>query len=66
VADRLLVQLEYEKLFHAHNPFGFMERISMETRSNFFEARVGEYAKANVGTKSDHSTLYEFSIDADF
>jgi ribonucleotide reductase beta subunit family protein with ferritin-like domain len=64
VADRLMVQLGYDKIFQAHNPFPFMERISIETKSNFFEARVGEYAKANVGT--DPSQIYEFSLDADF
>lgn len=64
VADRLLVQLGYEKIFHSRNPFPFMERISIETKSNFFESRVGEYAKANVGT--DPSQIYEFSLDADF
>lgn len=66
VADRLLTQLGYEKIYHARNPFPFMERISIETKSNFFEARVGEYAKANVGGKSDPTQLYEFSLDADF
>ena len=49
VADRLLVQLGYAKLFNAHNPFPFMERISIQNRTNFFESRVSEYAKANVG-----------------
>lgn len=66
VADRLLTQLGYEKIFNARNPFPFMERISIETKSNFFESRVGEYAKANVGSKTDHTQLYEFSMDADF
>lgn len=66
VADRLLTQLGYEKIFNAHNPFPFMERISIETKSNFFESRVGEYAKANVGGDTDHSKLYEFSLDAEF
>lgn len=66
VADRLLTQLGYDKIFHAHNPFPFMERISLETKSNFFEARVGEYSKANVGTNADHTQIYEFSLDADF
>jgi len=66
VADRLLTQLGYEKIFNAHNPFPFMERISIETKSNFFESRVGEYAKANVGSKTDPSQFYEFSLDADF
>jgi ribonucleoside-diphosphate reductase beta chain len=66
VADRLIQQLGYDKIFNVHNPFPFMERISIETRSNFFEARVGEYAKANVGSNTNHSELYEFSLDADF
>lgn len=66
VADRLLVQLGYDKVFQARNPFPFMERISIETKSNFFEARVGEYAKANVATNADHASIYEFSLDADF
>jgi ribonucleotide reductase beta subunit family protein with ferritin-like domain len=43
-----------------------MERISIETKSNFFESRVSQYSKANVGTKTDHKELREFSIDADF
>ena len=66
VADRLLTQLGYEKIYNARNPFPFMERISIETKSNFFESRVGEYAKANVGGKTDPTQLYEFSLDADF
>jgi ribonucleotide reductase beta subunit family protein with ferritin-like domain/intein/homing endonuclease len=66
VADRLLVQLDYEKLFNVHNPFPFMERISIETKSNFFENRVAEYSKANVGTKVDHSKIHEFTLDEDF
>lgn len=66
VADRLLAQLGYDKVFHARNPFPFMERISIETKSNFFEARVGEYAKANVATNADPTRIYEFSLDADF
>jgi ribonucleotide reductase beta subunit family protein with ferritin-like domain len=44
VADRLLVQLGYSKMYHSANPFTFMERISLEGKTNFFERRVGEYA----------------------
>jgi ribonucleotide reductase beta subunit family protein with ferritin-like domain len=44
-----------------------MERISIETRSNFFENRVAEYSKANVGGgQTDHSKIHEFALDADF
>jgi len=49
VADRLLMQLGYEKLFQAVNPFDFMERISLEGKDNFFEKRVSSYAKSAVG-----------------
>ena len=48
VADRLLVQLGYEKRWNAQNPFDFMEMISLRPKSNFFEVRVGEYKKAEV------------------
>lgn len=43
VADRLLVQLGYKKLFNSTNPFDFMDMISLEGKTNFFERRVGEY-----------------------
>ena len=61
VADRLLNQLGYDKLYNAKNPFDFMEMISLRPKSNFFEIRVGEYQMANVGKKKE-----EFSIDLDF
>jgi len=48
VADRLLVQLGYEKRWGTQNPFDFMEMISLRPKSNFFEVRVGEYKKAEV------------------
>lgn len=44
VSDRLLVQLGYSKLYNTTNPFPFMERISMECKTNFFEKRVAEYS----------------------
>ena len=47
VADRLLVQLGYEKMYNVSCPFDFMEQISIEGKTNFFEKRVGEYALAN-------------------
>ena len=46
VADYLLVMLKYDKLYKVQNPFQFMESISLEGKSNFFERRVSEYAKA--------------------
>jgi len=63
VADRLVVQLGYPKIFNAPNPFDFMERISLEGKDNFFEKRNANYAKAGVGkTQAEMS----FSTDADF
>jgi ribonucleotide reductase beta subunit family protein with ferritin-like domain len=45
-ADRLAVQLGYKKLYDKTNPFDFMEMISLESKTNFFEARVSDYALA--------------------
>jgi ribonucleoside-diphosphate reductase beta chain len=48
VADRLLVALGYAKVWQSPNPFEFMELICLQGKTNFFEKRVGDYAKANV------------------
>ena len=64
VADRLLLQLGYNKIYNSKNPFDFMEMISLEGKTNFFEKRVTEYSKANVGVKNGTST--SFSLDAEF
>jgi len=53
VADRLIYQLGYPKLFNSPNPFDFMQLISMENKTNFFEKRVGEYGLANVKIDKD-------------
>lgn len=63
VADRLLVQLGYPKVYSVVNPFDFMERISLEGKDNFFEKRVTSYAKAAVGKTQEQMS---FSMDADF
>ncbi len=63
VADRLLLQLGYEKRWATPNPFDFMERISLESKDNFFEKRVTTYAKASVG--KDMSKMV-FSTEEDF
>ena len=60
VADRLIVQLGYDKIYNSSNPFAFMEMISMEGKTNFFEKRVGEYALANK-TKEEDSDIFDFS-----
>lgn len=64
VADRLISQLGYEKIFNTKNPFAFMDRISIETKSNFFETRVTEYSKANIGV--DQEEIFTFTKDEDF
>ena len=61
VADRLVVQLGYKKIFNSSNPFDFMEMISMEGKTNFFEKRVGDYSLSS-GQKNDDA----FTFDADF
>lgn len=61
VADRLIVQLGYEAIYNATNPFEFMEMISIEGKTNFFEKRVGEYALA---TKDKEENI--FDMDAEF
>jgi len=63
VADRLLVQLGYPKIWNTTNPFSFMERISLEGKDNFFEKRVTSYAMAGVGKKEEEMT---FGMDAEF
>ena len=63
VADRLLVQLGYPKIFNVANPFDFMERISLEGKDNFFEKRNANYAKAGVGktqAEMSFSTVEDF------
>ena len=66
VADRLLVQMGCSKVYKSMNPFAFMEMISMEGKTNFFEKRVSEYSKANMHTTEQVSAIREFSIDANF
>jgi len=63
VADRLLIQLGYPKIWETANPFPFMERISLEGKDNFFEKRVTNYSKAGVGRTAEEMT---FATDADF
>lgn len=63
VADRLLVSLGCKKFYNASNPFDFMEMISLQGKTNFFEKRVAEYQKS--GVMSDKDTM-SFSLDEDF
>jgi ribonucleoside-diphosphate reductase subunit M2 len=60
VADRLALQLGNPKIYNVLNPFDFMEMISLEGKTNFFEKRVGEYALANKTNKDDFDLNCEF------
>jgi ribonucleoside-diphosphate reductase subunit M2 len=60
VADRLCVQLGYEKIYNVSNPFDFMELISLENKGNFFERKVSDYALAN---KSNSEEAFNFVED---
>ena len=53
VADRLVVQLGYEKIYNVSNPFDWMELISIESKANFFESNVSSYALANKSKSDD-------------
>jgi ribonucleoside-diphosphate reductase subunit M2 len=61
VADRLSVQLGYDKIYNVLNPFSWMEMISLETKTNFFEKKVADYALANV-----NKTDGDFDLSDDF
>jgi ribonucleoside-diphosphate reductase beta chain len=60
VSDRLLVQLGYEKIWNTENPFDFMEMISLNGKTNFFERRVSDYAKSSIAIES---TNFDISYD---
>ncbi len=64
VADRLLSELGCDKIYNASNPFDFMEMISLQGKTNFFEKRVAEYQKAGVA--NNDKDAHTFSMDADF
>jgi len=63
VADRLIESLGYPKVYNVENPFPWMEMISMQGKTNFFEKRVSEYQKAGVMANKEDQT---FTLDADF
>jgi len=63
VADFWLEQLKCPKVYNSENPFDFMEMISLEGKTNFFERRVSEYSKSGVGKKQDENNI---SFDTEF
>ncbi|KAL4075954.1 ribonucleotide reductase [Scleroderma yunnanense] len=69
VADRLLVSLGNDKMYDVTNPFDFMDMISLQGKTNFFEKRVSDYSKANVAhstQKTEPAATKAFSLDEDF
>ncbi len=66
VADRLLLELNCSKVYNAQNPFDFMEMISLQGKTNFFEKRVGEYQKAGVKNSTQDQDRPKFSLNEDF
>lgn len=70
VADRLLVSLGNDKVYNVTNPFDFMDMISLQGKTNFFEKRVSDYSKAGVKTTStadaENKDEKAFTIDEDF
>ena len=63
-ADRLLCALGYTRHYKTPNPFEWMESISLQGKTNFFEKRVGEYAKSGVGNGAEQNHC--FDLEADF
>jgi len=67
VADHLLTSLGFSKLYGTANPFEWMELISLQGKTNFFEKRVGDYQKAGVMAGLEkHNSTHTFELDADF
>jgi len=66
VADRLLYALGLTKIYNVANPFDWMEMISLQGKTNFFEKRVAEYAKAGVMGRTEDEDANGFDLEADF
>jgi len=70
VADRLLVSLGNEKVYNKTNPFDFMDMISLQGKTNFFEKRVSDYSKAGInlssGPEATTTSSKTFVLDEDF
>ncbi len=63
VADRLTVQLGYDKIYGSANPFDFMELISLSGKSNFFERRVSDYSLSNKMVSEAEEQAFEMNIE---
>ena len=65
VADRLLLMLGLEKIYNVGNPFDWMELISIQGKTNFFEKRVGEYSNVS-NPNANNEVVDNFDLDEDF
>ncbi len=63
VADRLIYALGYPKKYNATNPFDFMDMISLQGKTNFFEKRVGDYQKAGVMVKDKNDQTFKTDVE---
>ncbi len=66
VADRLVVQLKYNKIYNTKNPFPFMDRIGMDLKTNFFESRVSSYSKAELHKNDTKPLEFDTNDDDEF
>ena len=66
VADHLLMSLGLPQIYNVSNPFDFMDMISLQGKTNFFEKRVGEYQKPGVKNSTSEKEMHQFAIDEDF
>jgi ribonucleotide reductase beta subunit family protein with ferritin-like domain len=64
VADRLLIQLGYNKIYNSTNPFPFMEAINLQGKTNFFEHRVSQYQKAKIETSQPNISNINSTINS--
>ena len=63
VADRLLLSLGNERHYHSENPFEFMDMISLQGKTNFFEKRVSDYQKANFSQSTSDLRVLSITVD---
>uniref|UniRef100_A0A7E4W9A6 Site-specific DNA-methyltransferase (adenine-specific) n=1 Tax=Panagrellus redivivus TaxID=6233 RepID=A0A7E4W9A6_PANRE len=62
VADHLLVELDLQKIYNTKNPFKFMNNISVNNKTNFFEHRVSEYQRMGVASDTDKN-VFDLAVD---
>jgi ribonucleoside-diphosphate reductase beta chain len=66
VADYWIKRLGFTPIFHSTNPFDWMELISLEGKTNFFEKRVSEYQRSGIQSNPDAQKANKFSLDLEF